>query len=86
MLDNPWSAVGTPPLFSAPSGSSFGPSGLAPGIHHLLLSNLTTGLEACCLVEYGPFTCIIRISSVLKNNNNNNNNHRFTAVIQVNLR
>jgi len=34
---------GTPPLLSAPSGSSFCPSGLVPlGIHHLLLSNLTT--------------------------------------------
>ena len=33
---NPTSALG-------PSGSSFGPSSLAPvGIHHLLLSNLTT--------------------------------------------
>jgi len=36
MLDNPWSAVGNPT-------SALGPSGLAPlGIHHLLLSNLTT--------------------------------------------
>ena len=32
-----------PRLCSRPIGSSFGPSGLAPtGIHHLLLSNLTT--------------------------------------------
>jgi len=44
MLEDPWSAVGIPPLLLGPSGSSFDPSILAPvGIHHLLLSNLTTG-------------------------------------------
>jgi len=43
MLYNPWSAVGNPTSALGPSGSSFGPSSLAPlGIHHLLLSNLTT--------------------------------------------
>ena len=43
MLDNPWSAVGNPTSALGPSGSSFCPSGLVPlGIHHLLLSNLTT--------------------------------------------
>ena len=42
----PLSAVGKPTFALGPSGSSFGPSGRAPtGIHHLLLSNLTT---ACC--------------------------------------
>jgi len=43
MLENPWSAVrnSTSPLGA--SGSSFSPSSLTPtGIHHLLLSNLTT--------------------------------------------
>jgi len=41
MLENPWSAAGEPHLCS--SGSSFGPSDLAPVvIHKLLLSNLTT--------------------------------------------
>jgi len=44
MLENPWSAVGNPISILGRSGSSFDPSGLAPiGIHHLLLSNLTTG-------------------------------------------
>jgi len=44
MLENPRSAVGNPTSALGPSGSSFGPSSLAPiGIHHLLLSNLTTG-------------------------------------------
>jgi len=39
MVGNPTSALGL-------SGSSFGPSSLAPiGIHHLLLSNLTTGYQ-----------------------------------------
>ena len=43
MLENPWSAVGNPTSDLGPSGSSFGPSSLAPvGIHHLLLTNLTT--------------------------------------------
>jgi len=49
MLENPRSAVGNSTSALDPSGSSFGPSGLAPtvgvaptGIHHLLLSNLTT--------------------------------------------
>ena len=38
-----WSAVGNPTSAFGPSGSSFGPSSLSPtGIHHLLLSNLTT--------------------------------------------
>jgi len=74
-----------PHLCSWLFGLELRPFSLAPlGIHHLLLSNFATGLEACCLLEYCPLTCIIRISSVLKNNNNNN--HRFTAVIQVNLR
>jgi len=45
MLGNSWSAVGNPNSALGHSGSSFGPSGLAPiGIHHLLQSNLTTGL------------------------------------------
>jgi len=44
MFENPWSAVGNPTSALGPSGSSFGPSSLPPiGIHHLLLSNLTTG-------------------------------------------
>ena len=39
-----WSAVGNPTSAFGPLGSSFGPSSLSPtGIHHLLLSNLTTG-------------------------------------------
>jgi len=43
MLENPWSAVGNPTSALDPPGSSFSPSSLAPiGIHHLLLSNLTT--------------------------------------------
>jgi len=43
---NPWSAVGNRTSALGPSGSSFGPSGLVPiGIHHLLLSNLTTAVE-----------------------------------------
>ena len=38
------SAVGNPTSALGSSGSSFGPSGLAPiRIHHLFLSNLTTG-------------------------------------------
>ena len=46
MLENPWSAVGDPTSILGPPGSSFDPSGLAPiGIHHLVLSNLTTGLH-----------------------------------------
>ena len=43
MLANPWSAVRNPTsvLGLSPSGSSIGPSSLAPiGIRHLLLSNL----------------------------------------------
>jgi len=45
MPESPWSAVGNPTSALGPSGSSFGPSGLAViGIHHLLPSNLTTGL------------------------------------------
>ena len=45
MLENPWSAVGNPTSAPGPSDSIFGPSSLAPvGIHHLLLSNLTTVL------------------------------------------
>ena len=44
MLENPWSAVGNPTSALGSSGSSFGPSCLAPiGIHQLLLSNLTAG-------------------------------------------
>ena len=47
MLENPWSAVGNPTSALSPSGSSFGPSSLTPvGIHHLLLSNLTTVLAS----------------------------------------
>ena len=43
ILENPWSAVRNPTSALGPSGSSFSPSGVAPiGIHHLLLSNLTT--------------------------------------------
>ena len=43
MLKNPRSAVVNPTSALGPSGSNFGPSGLAPiGIHHPLLSNLTT--------------------------------------------
>ena len=43
MLENPWSAVGNPTSALDHSGSSFDPPLLAPtGIHHLLLSNLTT--------------------------------------------
>jgi len=44
MLENPWSAVGNTTSALGPLGSSFGPSSLVPvGIHHLLMSNLTTG-------------------------------------------
>ena len=63
MLENPWSAVGNPTRALGTSGSSFGPSSLAPvGIHHILLSNLTSVsgggkggilselLHACCVV------------------------------------
>jgi len=47
MLENPWSAVGNPTSALSPLGSSFGPSSLTPvGIHHLLLSNLTTVLAS----------------------------------------
>ena len=47
MFENSWSAVGNPTSALGPSGSSFGPSSLAPlGIHHLSPSNLTTG--CCC--------------------------------------
>jgi len=43
MLENPWSAVGNPTSALSPSDSSFGPASLmTAGIHHLLLSNLTT--------------------------------------------
>jgi len=43
MLENPWSAVGNPTFALGPSGLNFGPSGLVSiGIHHFLLSNLTT--------------------------------------------
>jgi len=50
MLENPWSAVGNPTSAIGPLGSSFGPSSLAPiGIHHLLLSNLTS--------EWNPPSC-----------------------------
>jgi len=44
MRENPWSAVGNLTSALGHSGSSCGPSSLVPiGIHHLLLSNLTTG-------------------------------------------
>jgi len=44
MLENSWSAVGNPTSALGPSGSSFGPSSLAPaGINNLFLINLTTG-------------------------------------------
>jgi len=47
MLENPWSPVWNPTSALSPSGSSFGPSSLTPvGIHHLLLSNLTTVLAS----------------------------------------
>ena len=45
MFKKPWSAVGNPTSALGLSGSSFGPSSLAPiGINYLLLSNLTTGV------------------------------------------
>jgi len=44
MFENPWSTVGNPTSALGLSGSSFGPSSLAPvEVHHLLPSNLTTG-------------------------------------------
>jgi len=46
MLENLWSAVGNPTSALGFLGSSFGPSSLVPiGIHHLSLSNLTTGCD-----------------------------------------
>jgi len=46
MLENPWSAVRNPTSALGSSGSSFGLSSFAPvGIHHLLLSDLTTGVQ-----------------------------------------
>ena len=76
MLENPWSAVGNPISALGPSGSSFSPSSLAPvGIHHLLLSNLTTGhpewpsrKHATVLygmVWYGNSAIITKVSNAL---------------------
>ena len=49
MLENRWSAVGNPTSALSPSGSSFGASSLAPiGIHHVLLSNLTSAVQHAC--------------------------------------
>ena len=49
MLENPRSAVENPTSALGPSDSSFGPSSIAPvGIHHLLLSNLTTADTTAC--------------------------------------
>jgi len=58
MFENPWSAVGNPTSTLSNSDSSFGPSSFAlVGIHHLLLSNLTTGSEALCILVVRPFVC-----------------------------
>jgi len=47
MLENPRSTVGKPISALGPSDSSFVPLSLAPvGMHHLLLSDLTTALNA----------------------------------------
>jgi len=52
MLETPWSTVGNPACALGSLGSSFGPSSLAPvGIHHLLLSNLTTVLARSLVVQ-----------------------------------
>jgi len=67
MLENPWSAVGNPTSALSPSGSSFGPSGLAPvGIRHLLLSNVTTdgfpGLfatDSSELIRFDPYVLVL---------------------------
>jgi len=67
MLENPWSAVGNPTSALSPSGSSFGPSGLAPvGINHLLLSNVTTdgfpGLfatDSSELIRFDPYVLVL---------------------------
>jgi len=60
MLENLWSAVGNPTSVLGSPGSNFGPSGLTPiGIHHLLLSNLTTahgdGYEMGMETEMNPY-------------------------------
>ena len=53
MLENPWSAVVNPTSALGPSSSSFSPSSLAPvGIHHPLLSNLTTACGQLWDVSY----------------------------------
>jgi len=47
----PWSAVGNPTSILGLSRSSFGPASLAPvGVHHLLLSNLTTERPPLCIM------------------------------------
>ena len=52
MLENPRSVVGNPTSDLGPSGSSFGPSSLAPvGIHHHLLTNLTTAKNIDVVVD-----------------------------------
>ena len=62
MLENPWSAVGNPTSALRPSGSSFGPSSLAPvGIHLLLLSTLTTEhTQRFIKVSTSHFTYLLR--------------------------
>ena len=66
MLENPWSAVGNPTSILGPSGSSFGPSCLAPiGIHHLLLSNLTTAAEYV-IVSVIIIIIIIILSNIVR--------------------
>ena len=58
MLENARSAVGNPTSALGHSGSSFGPSGLAPiGINHLLLRNLTTDRVVLPLV--GAFETVV---------------------------
>jgi len=64
MLENPWSAVGNPTSILGPSGLSFDPSCLAPiGIHHLLLSNLTTAAE---YVIVSVIIIIIILSNIVR--------------------
>jgi len=62
MLENRRLAVGNPTSALRPSGSSFGPSSLAPvGNHHLLQSNLTTVYNGCKTVVVVAVVSHIRL-------------------------
>jgi len=78
MLENPWSAVGNPTSALGSSGSSFGPSYLAPiGIHHLLLSNLTTGQYTLTtrMTQTDPRDALPHVLRVVYNNYTKMNAH-----------